>query len=439
MRYIPEWESVKKHKVPQWYDDDKVGIFIHWGPYSVPAWAPPTVELGAIEPDERWFCNNPYSEWYLNSVKVGSGPTYEHHLKTYGKDFDYENFTHMWKAENWDPRHWASLFKKSGARYVVPVTKHHDGFCLWDSDYTDYNTCRRGPHRDIIEELARSVRDEGMRLGLYYSGIIDWRFTNRPMYTSYDVSHPDCITYGYNDYAYSQTMELIEKYKPSVLWNDIGWPYKGEVDLPYLFSHYYNTVEDGVVNDRFNGLWHDFTTKEYQSGDKYLDHKWECCRGLGLSFAYNQIESEEHIISPNGLITLLVDTVAYNGNLLINVGPKADGTIPEIQEERLLYMGSWLEQNGEAIYSTRPYTSQKQECAGGETVYFTQNESSIFAIIDSPKAGDSEIVITGLGSMADKATFLSGVGSITKQGDDLAVKLLQTKQDSPAVAIKLNK
>lgn len=439
MRYIPEWTSVKEHKVPKWYEDEKVGVFIHWGPYSVPAWAPPTVELGAIAPDEGWFCNNPYSEWYWNSVRVGRGPTYEHHIKTYGKDFAYENFVDLWKAENWNPRQWAELFRKAGARYVVPVTKHHDGFCLWDSDYTDYTTCARGPHRDIIEELSRSVRDEGMRLGLYYSGIVDWRFTRRPMYTGYDVNHPDCIGYDYTDYAYNQTLELIDKYKPSVLWNDIGWPYKGEVDLPYLFSHYYNEVEEGVVNDRFNGLWCDFTTKEYQQGDKSIDRKWECCRGLGLSFAYNQIEGDEHLITHNDLITLLVDTVAYNGNLLINVGPMADGTIPENQTSRLLYMGEWLEKNGKAIYGTRPYTEQKWDLPSGETVFFTQNRESIFLIVDHPKAGASDIVVKGFGALAEKGRALSGHIAFERKGDDLLLHLEQIPKGSPAVALQLEK
>lgn len=439
MRYIPEWQSVKKHKVPQWYEDEKVGIFIHWGPYSVPAFAPPSAELGEIAGDEGWFCNNPYSEWYLNSVRVGKGPTYEYHVKTYGEDFAYERFTDLWRAENWNPREWAELFRQAGARYVVPVSKHHDGFCLWHSAHTDYTSCNRGPHRDIMDELARSVRGEGMRLGLYYSGIIDWRFAHKPMYTDYDVRHPDCIGYDYSDYAYRQTLELIDKFKPSVLWNDIGWPYKGEVDLPYLFAHYYNTVEEGVVNDRFNDLWWDFTTKEYKAGVKTVDKKWECCRGLGLSFAYNQIEDEKHIISRGDLVTLLVDTVAYNGNLLINVGPRADGSIPEIQQDRLLYMGKWLRANGEAIYATRPFERQRQDSAGGETIYFTQNERNVYAIIDRPAPGDSEVAVAGLGAMAEKGVLLEAPGSLRRAGDDLVVQLRQVPDASAALAVRLAK
>ena len=440
MRYLPQWDSIRRHKVPTWYEDEKVGIFIHWGPYSVPAWAPPSAALGDVPDDETWFCNNPYSEWYLNSVRVGRGPTYEHHAATYGADFPYENFVDQWKAERWDPKDWASLFRRAGARYVVPVTKHHDGFCLWNSAYTDYSTCNRGPGRDIIEELAQAVRAEELRLGLYYSGIIDWRFTKQPMFTGYDVRHPDCIGYDYADYAYNQTIELIDRYRPSVLWNDIGWPYKGEPDLPYLFAHYYNTVEEGVVDDRWNELWHDFTTKEYNAGTKTADKKWECCRGLGLSFAYNQAESEEHIISENGLISLLVDTVAWNGNLLINVGPKADGTIPAIQRERLLAMGRWLEQNGEAIYGTRPWSRQQQELPGGATAFFTQSDESVFALIDRPRGGDSTVVLCGMGGFAGRCAPLGTTSADFAEVDgDLVLNLRNVPAESASLAFRLGK
>ena len=270
--------------------------------------------------DETWFCNNPYAEWYFNSVNVGKGPTYEHHIKTYGKDFAYENFADMWKAENWEPKKWAELFRKAGANYVVLVTKHHDGFCLFPSAYTEYNSTRRGPMRDITGELTSAVRQAGMKMGLYYSGIIDWRFAHDPMFCGEDVRLNNCPTHEYADYAYKQSMELIDRYHPSVFWNDIGWPYAGKENLPYLLAHYYNVCQDGVVNDRFNGWHKDFSTKEYQSGQANRREKWEMCRGLGLSFGYNAQEGEEHILSVEKLVSLLVSTVANNGNLLINVG-----------------------------------------------------------------------------------------------------------------------
>jgi alpha-L-fucosidase len=440
MRYIPEWDSIRRHTVPAWFDDAKFGIFIHWGLYSVPAWAPPTGELGTIS-DDVWFTNNPYAEWYLNSIRVGTGPAWEHHKKTYGEDFSYERFVEMWRAENWNPSEWAELFKEAGARYVVPVTKHHDGFCLWDSEHTGYNTSRMGPRRDIIAELNSAVRSVGLRYGLYYSGLIDWRFSKWPMYSGYDVRHPANISYAYADYAYNQVIELINKYKPSLLFNDIGWPYKGEKDLPYLFAHYYNTVEDGVVDDRWNDLWHDYTTKEYHAGeDKIgLEKKWEECRGIGLSFGYNQNEGDEHLLSPSGLIRLLVQTAAFNGNLLLNIGPKADGTIPEKQVERLKYLGAWLKTNGEAVYGTRPYIRQKEELSDGRTAFFTRKGETVYIIVDGLKTGTSEIKIKSFGGKSAGAKTLGSVSAaFSAAGGDLIVKFEKIPPGAPPAVIVLS-
>lgn len=394
-RFKPTWESIKTHTVPQWYEDCKLGIFIHWGLFSVPAYAPPSAELGAVPDDETWFCNNPYAEWYFNSVNVGKGPTYEHHIKTYGKDFAYENFADMWKAENWEPRKWAELFRKAGANYVVLVTKHHDGFCLFPSAYTEYNSTRRGPMRDITGELTSAVRQAGMKMGLYYSGIIDWRFAHDPMFCGEDVRLNNCPTHEYADYAYKQSMELIDRYHPSVFWNDIGWPYAGKENLPYLLAHYYNVCQDGVVNDRFNGWHKDFSTKEYQSGQANRREKWEMCRGLGLSFGYNAQEGEEHILSVEKLVSLLVSTVANNGNLLINVGPRADGTIPENQADKLRGLGEWLAVNGEAIYGTRCGSRENISTENGG-IYFTEKEGQRFVILDGLKKGDTTLTIPGM-------------------------------------------
>lgn len=380
--YDGTWDSIRTHELPEWYQDCKLGIFIHWGIYSVPAYAPRTWELGEVPGDEQWFCNNPYAEWYYNSVNVGQGPTYEHHLKTYGKDFAYEDFLPMWKAENWKPSNWAELFREAGAKYVVLVTKHNDGFCLFPSAYTDYSSIHKGPERDIVGELTRAVREEGLKMGLYYSGIIDWRFAHDPIYREEDNFHKACPTHEYADYAYKQAMELIDRYHPSVFWNDIGWPKQGEEMLPHLLSHYYNTVEDGVVNDRFNGLYKDYGTKEYKYGEAVREEKWEMCRGMGLSFGYNANEGDDQLISTADLISLLVSTVANNGNLLINIGPKADGTIPAEQEKRLRKLGQWLKINGEAIYGTVCSRRHSQVAENGIEIHYTKKDKDLYILLD---------------------------------------------------------
>ena len=402
MTYIAEKDSIHKHRVPKWFEDAKLGIFIHWGLYSVPAWATPTWELGAAPSDLEWFTNNPYAEWYLNTLRLKDSPTYAHHLKTYGADFPYEGFVDMWKAELFDAAKWAGLFKKAGARYVIPVTKHHDGYCLWDSHYTDYNTVKSGPGRDIISELEKEVRGADMRYGLYYSGLLDWRFTHTPMVGPPDFKYPENCTYGYADYAYNQFMELVTRFKPDVLWNDIGWPEKGRDDLYKLFAYYYNTVPEGIVNDRWSGVWQDYTLREYQAGESDYSGKWENTRGIGLSFGYNAEEGEKYLLSHHQLISLLVETVAQNGNLLINVGPKADGTIPEEQESRLLALGKWLESYGEGIYDTRPHIRRKEKAEGNIDIYFTQKTTGTYIFLDNIPAGDSVVTIKGLANAAAK-------------------------------------
>lgn len=396
-QYSGTWESVKEHEVPLWYEDCKFGIFIHWGLYSIPAYAPRTWELGEVPGDENWFCNNPYAEWYYNSINVGRGPVFEYHKRVYGEDFSYENFADMWKAENWKPMKWAELFREAGAGYVVLVTKHHDGFCLFPSKYTDYNSVLRGPKRDITGELLRAVRSQGLKMGVYYSGIIDWRFANDPVFKQADTFDNACPTAAYADYAYLQSKELTDLYRPSIFWNDIGWPRQGENALPHLLAHYYNTVEDGVVNDRFNGLHHDFATKEYRSGEVSPREKWEMCRGMGLSFGYNAQEGEDKIISISDLVRLLVETVSNNGNLLINIGPKADGTIPDEQVKRLREIGKWLGINGEGIYKTRCARPQN-ECQKGADIFYTQKDDILYVFIDMKNDPPHEIILTQIKS-----------------------------------------
>ncbi|TNH06880.1 alpha-L-fucosidase [Testudinibacter sp. TR-2022] len=416
--YSATWESVKTHPLPDWYDDYKFGIFIHWGIYSVPAFAPLTWELGEIEIDEQWFCNNPYAEWYFNSINVKQGPTYQHHLQTYGKDFSYRDFLPLWKAEKWQPAEWAQLFKQAGAKYVVLTTKHHDGFCLFPSRYTDYHCLNHGPKRDILGDLKSAVEAVGLKMGTYYSGVIDWTFSCAPIFTESQNMSNASPTYAYADYAFNQVLELIDDYQPAVLWNDIGWPKQGEHMLPSLFSHYYNQVEDGVVDDRWNGLWCDFTSKEYKHGEASRERKWEMCRGLGLSFGYNQNESDDDLISVEKLVALLVEVVANNGNLLLNVGPKADGTIPNGQVERLTALGNWLEVNGEGIYASRCSHRESYRQADLD-FHFTKKETDLYCFVSGLHTGETRFSLpcnTTVSALNPAVEF-----SQQRQGDNVEI------------------
>lgn len=392
-KFEETWESISQHQRPQWYDDCKLGIFIHWGLYSVPAWAEVTWELGGEPSPEEWFTHNPYAEWYLNTIRIPGSPARIHHEKTYGKDFPYEKFADLFTCEKWDPKAWAELFREAGAGYVVLTTKHHDGFCLYPSQYTDYNAMKLGPKRDLVGDLAKEVRAAGLKMGTYFSGLLDWTTHPYPRIDHNNDSHY-AITYEFADYSLKQATELVDRYHPSLLWNDIGWPKKGREDLPWLFAHYYNTVPDGVVDDRWSNTWSDYKTAEYLTGTKSLTEKWEMCRGLGLSFGYNQNEGPETVMSPHALVRLLVDCVSKNGNLLINIGPRADGTIPEIQESRLRALGAWMKEHGEAIYGTSVWMErQEDDLEGGAHAWYTRKGNDLFVIFDGLPTGQNEITL----------------------------------------------
>lgn len=316
-------------------------------------------------------------------------------MEKYGKDFKYEDFIPMWKAENWDPKQWAEIFKEAGAEYVVLTTKHHDGFCLFSSKYTHFNSVEMGPKRNITGELTEAVRDAGIRMGLYYSGLIDWQYANDPIFEDDDLFGTASPTFAYADYSYNQMNELVDDYAPSVFWNDIGWPKQSEEMMPYFLAHYYNKVPEGVVNDRFNDRYHDFLTKEYKSGSVNRKEKWEMCRGMGLSFGYNANEGDDKLISVPDLISLLVGTVANNGNLLLNIGPKADGTIPEEQVKRLKILGAWLKVNHDGIYGTRCSDRESEMLENGIELHYTQKEGNLNVFADHLKEGANEFLIKG--------------------------------------------
>jgi len=379
--YRATWESIRTHTVPPWYSNAKLGIFIHWGLYSVPAWAPPSGELGKVDMS-RWFYDNAYAEWYLNSLRLKGSPTYKHHLETYGANFDYYDFAPMFDrdVQKWNPAEWARLFRETGARYAVLTTKHHDGFRLWPSRVPNPNraTEKITAKRDLVGDLTKAVRAEGLKMGLYYSGGLDWTFEPRPIATMEDLKTTAPQSEEYARYADAHWRELIERYQPAVLWNDITYPKAGK--LTDIFSEYYNRVPEGVIDNRFGVDFADFTTPEYAKYDKITAKKWESCRGLGFSFGYNRVEGPKEVIASDKLVALLADIVSKNGNLLLNIGPRPDGSISEIQLDRLHALGRWLKVNGEAIFDTQPWV---RASAGpeGPDVRFTQKDDTLYAIL----------------------------------------------------------
>jgi alpha-L-fucosidase len=456
MMFEPNLESLAQHQVPDWFHDSKLGIFIHWGLFSVPGWAPLAGDISQSNKElgwKHWFENNSYAEWYLNSLKFENGPTRKFHSETYGPDFAYDDFAPQFNeaVQAWNPDEWADLFQKIGARYVVLTTKHHDGFNLWPTNHP----CPRKPgyqaSRDLVGELTDAVRAQGLRMGLYYSGGLDWSFNEARIEDIRDVwgtivQEPEFVEYSVNHWR-----ELIDRYHPALMWNDIGYPVAA--DLPELFAYYYNNVPDGVINDRFRqggadavqpgslprGPHYDFITPEYTSFDQIQDLKWESCRGIGHSFGYNRAEGDDQLLSLTALIHLFVDIVSKNGNLLLNIGPMADGTIPQNQRERLESFGAWLDVNGEAIFGTRPWVKAESQTTDGLGVRFTRQGEAVYAsILGTPVS--RKISITGL--HADISTSVQLLGSAgvlhwQQEGDNLTITLPDELPDAPAHCLKL--
>jgi alpha-L-fucosidase len=386
--YEPTLDSLDQHPLPRWYSNAKLGIFVHWGLYSVPGWAP----LSHPEHDfnsQDYIINNPYAEWYYNVMRIDGSPTQAYHREHYGADFNYYDFAPIFDREiqKWNPDQWAAIFHQAGARYVVLTSKHHDGFTLWPSSTPNPTLPPDRQHatRDIVGELSAAVRKLDMSMGLYYSGGYDWTFVPGPIRSVGDYQSVKPESEAYGAYAFAQIHELMRDYHPSILWNDIDWPRTGKA--LEVEADYYNLVPDGVVDDRFGIAHADFTSPEYSKLDQISPKKWEECRGLGRSFGYNRAEGEVETIAPAELIALLVDVVSKNGNLLLDVGPEADGTIPPVQMERLTALGAWLKQNGEAIYDTEPWDRPAGRSLEGDDVRFTHNGAELYVtILGSPKA-----------------------------------------------------
>jgi alpha-L-fucosidase len=433
-------ESLNKHPLPQWYADAKLGIFIHWGLYSVPGWAVLTAEGEKLSPEE-YLKRNPYAEWYYNTMRLDGSPTQQYHKEHFGANYNYYNFAEAFDKDiqKWQPEEWAQVFKMAGARYVVLTSKHHEGFTLWPSDTPNPTLPKDRQHatRDLVGELTTAVRAQGLKMGLYYSGGYDWTFVPGPITNWKQAKSVEPQTEAYGKYADAHMRELIRKYQPSVLWNDIDYPKSGHA--LEIIAEYYNAIPDGVVDDRFGVKHSDFSSPEYETLSKISAKKWEECRGLGRSFGYNRAEGEADTIKKDELIYLLVDIVSKNGNLLLDVGPEADGTIPAVQLDRLKALGAWLDMNGEGLYGTRPWKRAEGETADGVKVRFTQKDGAVYAfLLGEPKEKTVTLLDVTL-KPGTPVTMLGTTGNLhwTQKGKDLEVELPGSLPGKYAYGVKM--
>jgi len=368
-KFDANWNSLNQRKMPTWFHQDKFGIFIHWGVYSVPAYAP-------VMPNSGYS----YAEWYWYRLFEKQKDFMAFHNKNYGSSFAYQQFEPMFKAEMYDPNQWADIFKRSGAKYVVLTSKHHEGYALWNSAEADktwgrpWNSVTGTPKRDLLGDLTNSVRNAGLKMGVYYS-LYEWF---NPMW-KYDKKK------YVSEHMTPQFKDLVTKYKPSIIFSDGEWDlpdsaWKSPELLAWLFNE--SPVKDEVVvDDRWGNNTRQqnhgamYTTSEYGSG---MDASiiWEESQGIGHSYGYNRNEQLDDYKTSHDLILMLSDIVSRGGNFLLDIGPDADGNIPVILQQRLLDIGDWLKINGEAIYGT---VAKKQPAQWSEGYKVPKSDKSFMA------------------------------------------------------------
>ena len=440
-RFQPTWESLQKYETPDWFRDAKFGIFIHWGVYSVPAFG---------------------SEWYPREMYKEGSKEYKHHIATYGtqKQFGYKDFIPMFKAEKFDPAKWVSLFKKAGAKYVVPVAEHHDGFSMYKTALNKWNAAEMGPKRDIVGEIADETRKQGLIFGLSSHRIEHWFFMGEGKKFDSDVQDPKyadfygpaksnpfdtlhktpTMTPEYMNDWLMRNVELIDKYHPQELWFD-WWIEQPELE-PYRKSIAAYLYNKGLETNK--GMVLAYKNVSYPDHAAVLDIErgklagirpfpWQTDDAIGnKSWGYaegNTFKSTQYVVSN------LIDIVSKNGNLLLNIGPRSDGTITDEETQVLLGTGKWLDVNGEAIYGTRPWKifgEGPTESASGsfgdqkkaytaKDIRFTAKGNVLYAItLALPVAGEV-ITISTLSSKANNGV----VGSVELVGSTEKVKWSQ--------------
>jgi alpha-L-fucosidase len=442
-QFRADWGSLSQYQVPDWYRDAKFGIFIHWGVYSVPAFG---------------------SEWYPRQMYTAGSKENQHQVSLYGPltKFGYKDFIPMFKAQHYDPQAWAHLFKESGARYVIPVFEHHDGFQMYDSNLSDWTAVKMGPHRDLMGDLEKEVRAQGLHFGASSHRIEHDFFMDPGRAIASDVNDPqNAALYGpaqiqledktegngsnlAEDWTYvspayandwlARDAEIVQKYHPDIIFFDwwIGQPYV----RPYLAkfaAYYYNESLKrgpvGIITFKWVDMQKDSGVLDIERGqlDQLHDRVWQTDTSVGNE-SWGYIEHDT-FKTPDFIVHQLADIVSKNGNLLLNIGPRSDGTIPDEVQQTLLGVGGWLKVNGDAIYGTRPWTNYGEgptKVAAGsfqdtktqnytaEDFRFTTKGNNLYAIELAWPSG-SEAVIHSLSQQALKGRQIQ---AITLLGSD---------------------
>ena len=476
--FAPNWDSLAKFQVPDWYQDAKFGIFIHWGVYSVPAFG---------------------NEWYPRNMYKKDEKEFAHHVATYGPQskFGYKDFIPRFTAERFDPAAWAALFKAAGARYVVPVAEHHDGFAMYDSDVTRWSAAKMGPKRDVIGELAKAVRAEGLVFGLSSHRVEHWWFFDQGKTFESDVRDPAYADFygpavdqktseaqktppdrAFLEDWLARCAELVDKYKPQLVWFD--WWIAQPAVHPYLqqfAAFYYNR---GAEWGRGSGGSASGVAINYKKhgGESFPDTAgvldvergqlagirelfWQTDTSVSKN-SWGYIANHDYKTS-DVLIDDLVDIVSKNGAMLLNIGPKPDGTIPEPEERILREIGQWLAVNGEAIYGTRPWTTfgegptavvegpfadTKRVAFTEADIRFTRKGDTLYAIaLAWPASGTVRIRTLALGSpqMPGEIGAIELLGAAddvkwTRDGEGVHVRVPSRPEPAPAaVAFKITR
>ena len=444
--FQPTWESLKEnYRVPRWFIGAKFGLFMHWGLYSVPAH---------------------HNEWYEKHM-YSNGADGQWHVEHFGPQdkFGYKDFIPLFTCSNWNPEAWADLFKKSGAKFVIPTAEHHENFALWDSAVTPFNAMQMGPHRDLIGELCKAVRKEGLKFGVSNHGIENFQFVNPPadladkmkaehadlydpkwvdFYNVADRSDAACERFLTNWFA--RNVELIDKYRPDLLWFDNG------VDQRYLdplklrvAAYYYNRAKawgkevsistkkaayaPSDKNTETIGSIIDFEKIGARSPSGIRTGEWQVDEPIGSTWGYT---SGEHFSGPAPIIAKLADTASKNGTLLLNLSPKADGTFPPEITSTLLEIGRWLAVNGEAIYDTHNWIKFSEiDRERNLNIRFTVKGDVLYALILGAWPED-ELVIK---SLADGGSLQGRVKRVSLLGGE---KTLQFSRDENGLKVKLS-